>query len=101
MAAAAASWSVNGTCRTRAPHSVSLLLLQCPLLLVCVQVWLVSRRHVAKLAGLLTGGSVLYLGVLWGATGDMSTPLVAALLHAAVEVWYGEQLPLQEQEQQQ
>lgn len=56
-------------------------------------VYLVSRRHVAQLAGLLSGGSVLYLAVLWRVTGDMSAPLVAALLHAALEVWYGEQQP--------
>jgi thiamine transporter ThiT len=54
------------------------------------QVWLVSRRHVSQLAGSLTAVNVVYLSLLWTVTGNMATPLVAGLLHAALEVWYGE-----------
>jgi hypothetical protein len=58
-------------------------------LLLLVQIWLVSRRRVASLACVLTGLNVMYYSIVWTVTGDMSAPICAALLHAAVEVWYG------------
>lgn len=56
-------------------------------------VWLVSRRHVAQLSCILTGINVMYFSMVWAATGDMTAPIVAAMLHAGVECWYGEQNP--------
>lgn len=67
------------------------IMCHCVLAVVFMQVWLVSRRHVAQLACVLTGMNVMYYSILWWFTGDMSTPIMAAFLHAAAEVWYGEQ----------
>jgi hypothetical protein len=61
----------------------------CGALLLFMQIWLVSRRRVASLACVLTGMNVMYYSIVWTVTGDMSAPICAALLHAAVEVWFG------------
>lgn len=56
---------------------------------LCPQVWLMSRRQVAHLACIMTGLNVMYYSIMWTATGDMTAPIVAAMLHAATEVWFG------------
>lgn len=52
--------------------------------------WLLSKRRVARLCYVLACLDVAYLGVVWQATGNLATPMAAALLHAAAEAWLGE-----------
>jgi hypothetical protein len=52
-------------------------------------IWLVSRRQAAHLACILTGLNVMYYSIIWTVTGDMTAPIMAAMLHAATECWLG------------
>lgn len=47
--------------------------------------WLQQRAHASMLLALITAGEVTFLGLLWRLTGDMASPLAAAVLLTAVE----------------
>jgi hypothetical protein len=51
-------------------------------------VWVMTRRQVAQLGYILTSLNVAYFGLLWMYTNDMTTPMVAAMLHAGTEFWF-------------
>ena len=51
-------------------------------------VWVMTRRQVAQLGYILTSLNVAYFGLLWMYTDDMTTPMVAAMLHAGTEFWF-------------
>jgi hypothetical protein len=53
-----------------------------------VVAWLVSKRRVAQLACILTSLNVAYYGLIWQYTNDLTTPAVAAFMHAAAEAWF-------------
>lgn len=47
--------------------------------------WLESRLDVAKAAGVVALIRVMYLGMIWHLTDDLTAPAVVALLTAAVD----------------
>jgi hypothetical protein len=49
--------------------------------------WLLSRYEVGRLGFVLTSMHIVYLYITWLSTYDLTTPAVAAGLHAAFEAW--------------
>lgn len=47
--------------------------------------WLARKRVAARVAAILAGCEVAYLGVLWLQVDDLTAPVVAALIAGAVE----------------
>lgn len=47
--------------------------------------WLARKRVAARLAAILAGCEVAYLGLLWLNVDDLTAPVVAALIAGAVE----------------
>ena len=54
-----------------------------------MQVWLISRRRIARLSFILTSLDVAYLGIVWQATGNLAAPTTAAFVHATAELLLG------------
>jgi hypothetical protein len=49
--------------------------------------WLLSRYEVGRLGFVLTSLHIVYLSIIWLSTYDLTTPAVAAGLHAAFEAY--------------
>ncbi|GIL59726.1 hypothetical protein Vafri_14451 [Volvox africanus] len=55
--------------------------------------WLMTRRKAARLAYVLTALNVVYFGIIWHQTRDLSTPVVAALLATLTELFLIKHFP--------